>query len=154
VWFSTLWKSKYIAPADSTGAETRCNRRSKLKPCHLQWLRAALICRSYEFLDPDKWVPVPKLPVTRHPRGVVFLRQERAFLMSSRALFSALRASPLKTGDRRDVYRCTDGGILLTKLGNIPSVPQFPQFPESFPCSLTYLLSKPKMGARREARHP
>jgi|SRR5260370_39056721 hypothetical protein len=25
--------------------------RTKLKPCHLQWLRAALLCRNYEFLD-------------------------------------------------------------------------------------------------------
>jgi hypothetical protein len=33
MWFSTLVKSKYIAPADSTAAETHCNRRSKLKPC-------------------------------------------------------------------------------------------------------------------------
>src|SRR5580704_6038056 len=38
--------------ADSTAAETQCNRRSKLKPFHLQWLRAALICRNYGF--PDK----------------------------------------------------------------------------------------------------
>jgi hypothetical protein len=54
VWFSTLVKSKYIAPPDSTAGETRCNRRSKLKTFHLQWLRAALICRNYEFLD-DSW---------------------------------------------------------------------------------------------------
>src|SRR5580658_562267 len=37
--------------ADSTAAETLRNRRSKLKPLHLQWLRAALICRNYGFLD-------------------------------------------------------------------------------------------------------
>jgi hypothetical protein len=54
VWFSALVKSKCIAPADSTAAETRCNRKSKLKAFHLQWLRAALICRNYEFLD-DSW---------------------------------------------------------------------------------------------------
>jgi hypothetical protein len=45
---------KIHRPADSTAAETRCNRRSKLKPSHLQWLRAALICRNYEFLD-NSW---------------------------------------------------------------------------------------------------
>ena len=42
---------KIYRPADSTATETRCNRRSKLKPCHLQWLKAALLCRNYEFLD-------------------------------------------------------------------------------------------------------
>src|SRR4029077_12048689 len=28
-----------------------CNQRSKLKPFHLQWLRAVLLCQNYEFLD-------------------------------------------------------------------------------------------------------
>ena len=50
MWFSTLVKSKCIAPRTLLLLR-RCNRRSKLKPCHLQWLKAALICRSYEFLD-------------------------------------------------------------------------------------------------------
>ena len=50
---STICSSVH-SEADSTSAETRCNRRSKLKPCHLQWFRAAFICRNYEFLD-DSW---------------------------------------------------------------------------------------------------
>ena len=54
MWFSTLVKSKYIAPADSTAAETHCNRRSKRKPCICSGLSAALIRRNYEFVD-DSW---------------------------------------------------------------------------------------------------
>jgi hypothetical protein len=45
---------KIHRPADSTAAETPRNRRSKRKPCYLQLLRVALICRNYEFLDDSR----------------------------------------------------------------------------------------------------
>ena len=51
MWFSKLVESRYIALWTLLLQATRRNRRSKLKPFHLQWLSAALICRNYEFLD-------------------------------------------------------------------------------------------------------
>jgi hypothetical protein len=50
MWFSILVKSKYIAPR--TLLLLRCEQpKVQTQALHLQWLRAALNCRNYEFLD-------------------------------------------------------------------------------------------------------
>src|SRR6516225_7805587 len=88
----------------NAGAETHCNRRSKTHTLYLQRLRAALICRNYEFLD-DSWIwrrastrsrscVSSSADELRKPRTPVACRRERGVLI--RTLEVASRLTRLK----------------------------------------------------------